>query len=155
VDTVLWRMNLRKDIQQNTIASANNLYELRNTGVLVNYLHKKMFSPTKAALLKAVKQVHHATWHGLKEDAMNNHLKLTPTTAMRHVNQKRQNIHSTRKAVAITSDLEETTVTQAGTGDKTHFVYVAAIDQGQLYTDITGRFTQRSRKGNWYVMVVY
>jgi hypothetical protein len=29
------------------------------------------------------------------------------------------------------------------------------IDQGQLYTDLTGRFSQRSSKGNWYVMVVY
>jgi hypothetical protein len=29
------------------------------------------------------------------------------------------------------------------------------IDQGQLYTDLTGRFNQLSRKGNWYLVVVY
>jgi hypothetical protein len=29
------------------------------------------------------------------------------------------------------------------------------IDQGQLYTDITGRFPVRSIKGNWYVMILY
>jgi hypothetical protein len=29
------------------------------------------------------------------------------------------------------------------------------IDKGQLYTDLTGRFHQRSSKSNWYVMVVY
>jgi hypothetical protein len=39
------------------IAEANNVYELRNAGALVNYLHKAMFSPTKSALLQAVKKV--------------------------------------------------------------------------------------------------
>jgi hypothetical protein len=78
------------------------VYELRNTGALVKYLHKAMFSPTKAALLKAVKQGHLATWPGLTGDAINMHLKLTPDTAMGHMNQKRQNIRSTSKAVAIT-----------------------------------------------------
>jgi hypothetical protein len=46
-------------------------------------------------------------------------------------------------------------VTPAGTGDKTHSVYAEFIDQGQLYTDLTGIFPQWSRKGNWYVIVVY
>jgi hypothetical protein len=82
-------------------------------------------------------------------------LKVTPATAMGHLNQKQQNICSTSMAVAITSDLEDTTVTSAGTGDKTHFVYAAVINQGQLYTDLTGRIAQRSSKGNWYVMVLY
>jgi hypothetical protein len=45
-------------------------------------------------------------------------------------------------------------VIPAGNGEK-HIFYAAVIDQGQLYTDLTGRFPQRSRKGNWDVMVVY
>jgi hypothetical protein len=56
--------------------------------------------------------------------------------------------------VNITSDLEDATVSLAGTGEKTHLVYSVVIDQGQLYTDLTGRFPQRSRKVNWYLMVV-
>jgi hypothetical protein len=35
-DTVLWRINLRKDKPQIPIAAANNMYELRNTGAVVN-----------------------------------------------------------------------------------------------------------------------
>jgi hypothetical protein len=93
-------------------------------------------------LLKAVKQGHLATWPGLTEDAINKHLKLTPSTAMGHMPQKWQNIRSTSKAVAITSDLEDTTVTPAGTQDKTHFFNGAVIDQGHIYTDLTGRFPQ-------------
>jgi hypothetical protein len=111
------------------------MYELRNTGALVNYLHQAMFSPAKAALIKAVKQGQLATWPGLTEDAINKHLKLMPATAMGNMNQKRQKIRSTSKVVTITSDLGDTTVTPAGSGDKTHFVYAVVIDQGQLYTD--------------------
>jgi hypothetical protein len=40
-------------------------------------------------------------------------------------------------------------------GFKTHLVYAVVIDQGQLYTDLTGRFPLRSSKGNWYVMICY
>jgi hypothetical protein len=40
-------------------------------------------------------------------------------------------------------------------GTKTHLFYAVVVDQGQLYTDLTGRFPVRSSKGNWYVMVCY
>jgi hypothetical protein len=88
---------LRKDKPQIPIAAANNVYELRNTGELVNYFHMAMFSPTKSALIKTVKQGHLTTWSGLMEDAINKHLKMTPATAMGHMNQKRQHICSTSK----------------------------------------------------------
>jgi hypothetical protein len=68
------------------------MYELLNTGALVHCLHKALFIQTKAAMLQAVKDGHLITWPGLMEDAINKHLKLTPTTAMGHMNQRRQNI---------------------------------------------------------------
>jgi hypothetical protein len=68
------------------------VYALRNTGALVHYLHKALFSPTKSAMLQAVKDGHLITWPGSTEDAINTHLKLTPATAMGHLNQRRQNI---------------------------------------------------------------
>jgi hypothetical protein len=56
LDTGLWRINLSKDNQKLQQAVANNVYELRNTGALVNYLHKSLSIPTKSALLQAVKK---------------------------------------------------------------------------------------------------
>jgi hypothetical protein len=53
------------------------------------------------------------------------------------------------------SDLEDKIVAPAGLRKKTHLVYAVVIDQGQLYTDLMGRFPVRSSKGNWYVMVCY
>jgi hypothetical protein len=113
-----------------------------------------MFSPTKYALLQAVKNGHLVTWPGLTEKAINKHLKLTPATTMGHMNQRRQNIRSTSKN-PITSDIEDVTATPASSGTKTHLVYAVLVDQGQLYSDLTGNFPVRSSKNNWYVMVYY
>jgi hypothetical protein len=102
----LWHINLRHEKPQHTISVASNVYELGNTAELFNYLHKAMFSPTKSVLLQAVNNGHLTTWDGLTEQAINKHLKITPTTAMRHMNQRRQNICSTTKS-SIASDIED------------------------------------------------
>jgi hypothetical protein len=96
--TGLWRINLKQTNNHKDEPIANNVYELRNTGALVHYLHKSLFSPTKSAMLQAVKDGHLITWPGLTEDAINTHLKLTPATAMGHMNQMRQHIRPTSKA---------------------------------------------------------
>jgi hypothetical protein len=96
--TGLCRINLKQTNKHIPDPIANNVYELRNTGALVHYLHKALFSPMKAAMLQAVKDGHLITWPGLTEDAINKLLKLTPTTTMGHLNQRRQNIRSTAKA---------------------------------------------------------
>jgi hypothetical protein len=97
LNTGLWRINLRQTNSHIPEPIANNVYELPNTGALVHYLHKALFSPTKSAMSQAVKAIHLITWPGLTEDAINKHLKLTPATAMGHMNQRRQNIRSTSK----------------------------------------------------------
>jgi hypothetical protein len=86
LDMVLWCINLR------------------NTGALVNYVHKDMFSPAKSALLQVAKHGHLITWPCLTEQAINKHLILIPVTAMGNMNQCRQNIRSTSKN-SITSDM--------------------------------------------------
>jgi hypothetical protein len=154
LDTGIWRINLRKEHQQPQKAVANKVYELHNTVGLVNYLHKALFSPTKSALLQAVKNGHLITWPGLAEKAINKHLNLTPAITMGHMNQRRQNSRSTSKT-PITSDIEDVTAYPATSGMKTHLVYAVLVDQGQLYTDLTGKFPVRSSKGNWYVMVCF
>jgi hypothetical protein len=92
VTTGLWRINLKQTNNHIPDPIANNMYELRNTGALVHYLHTALFSPMKSAMLQAVKEGHLITWPGLTEDAINKHLKLTPATTMVHMNQRRQNI---------------------------------------------------------------
>jgi hypothetical protein len=137
--TGLWRINLTQPNNHIPDPIANNVYELRNTAALVHYLHKALFSPIKEAMLQAVKDGHLITWPGLMEDAINKHLKLTPATAMGHMNQRRQNIRSTSNAPTEKQQQPDTDL-----GTKTHLMYAVVVDQGQLYT-----------KGNSYVMLCY
>jgi hypothetical protein len=65
LDTGLWRINLKQDNNHIPDPIANEMYEVHNTGALVHYLHKALFSPTKSALLQAVKDGHLITWPGL------------------------------------------------------------------------------------------
>jgi hypothetical protein len=65
LDTGLWRINLKQTNKHIPDSIANNVYELLNTGALVHYLHKALFSPTKSAMLQAVKDGHLITWPGL------------------------------------------------------------------------------------------
>jgi hypothetical protein len=150
LNTGLWRINLKQTHNHIPEPIANNVYELCNTVALVHYLHKSLFSPKKSAMLQAVKDGHLITWPGLTEDAINKHLKLNPATAMGHMNQRRKNIRSTSKAPI---NKQPTIDTDLGT--KTHLVCAVVVDQGQLYTDLTGKFPVRSSKGNSYVMVSY
>jgi hypothetical protein len=125
-NTGLWRINLcQKEVHtrcststpKKQISAANNIYEIRNTGALVNHLEKAMFSCTKSVLLHAVKKGHLATWPGLTEDAIKTYLKLTPATTMGHMDQKRQNIRSTDKTVK--SESEDKEIAPQGSGEKT------------------------------------
>jgi hypothetical protein len=73
---------------------------------------------------------------------------------MGHMNQRRQNIRSTSKT-PITCDIENVTGTPAGLGTKTHLVHAVMVDQGQLYTYLTGKFPVRSSRAtgtSWSVM---
>jgi hypothetical protein len=115
LNTGLWRIDLRqKELQTRDdtaktptqISESNNVYDIRNTGALVNYVHRDMFSCTKSALIHGVNKGHLATWPGLTEDAINKHLKMTPAIAMGHRNQKRQNIRSTNKKLTLNQKMK-------------------------------------------------
>jgi hypothetical protein len=142
LDTGLWRINLRQDNQQLQQSVENNVYELRNTGALVNYLHKALFSPKKSVLLQAVKNGDLITWPGLTEEAINTHLKLTPATAMGHMNQRHQKIRSTSN-----TSVEDVPTPDTELGTKTHLVYSVLVNQGQLYTDLMGNFFCEVQQG--------
>jgi hypothetical protein len=132
--TGLWRINLKQTNNHIPDPIVNNVYELRNTGDLVLYLNKALFSPTISAMLQAVKDGHVITWPGLTKDAIHKHLKLTPATAMGHMSQRCQNIRSTSRGPVEKQPTPDTDLCT-----KTHLVYAVVVDQGQLYTDLTGK----------------
>jgi hypothetical protein len=85
-----------------------------------------------------------SSWPGLNEHSVEKYLSKSTSTAKGHLNQQRQNARTTKikDAQLIDSEIDQ------DHGIKTQFVYAAAIDAGQIYTDQTGRFTVVSSKGN-------
>jgi hypothetical protein len=67
LNTGLWRINLKQTNNHKPKPIANNVYGLRNTGALVHYLHKALFSPMKSAMIQAVKDGYLITWPGPTE----------------------------------------------------------------------------------------
>jgi hypothetical protein len=74
-------------------------------------------------MLQAVKDGNLITWPGLTEDDINQHLKLTPATAMGHMNQRRHNIRSTLK-----TPIEKQQSPDTDLGTNTHLVYAVVVD---------------------------
>jgi hypothetical protein len=70
------------------------------------------------------------------------------------MNQRLQNIRSTSKT-PIKAAIEYITTANPYLGTKTRLVYAVLVDEGQLYTDLMGKFPVRSSKGNSSVMVCY
>jgi hypothetical protein len=51
LDTGLWRINLKQTNNHIPEPIANNVYELRSTGDLVQYLHNALFSPREICIV--------------------------------------------------------------------------------------------------------
>jgi hypothetical protein len=60
---------------------------------------------------------------------------------MGHMDQRRQNIRSTSK-----TQIADEPTPDKDLGTKTNLVYAVLVDQGQLYTDLTGKFLVQSSK---------
>jgi hypothetical protein len=46
-------------------------------------------------------------------------------------------------------------ITPQASGENLHLVFAEELDQGQIYTDLTGNFPVRSSKGNNVLMICY
>jgi hypothetical protein len=129
----------------------NHSQDNNNQKDLINYLHAACFSPVKSTWITAIKNGNFSSWPGLTEHAVEKHLSKSTSTTKVHLNQRRQNSRTTKikdaQVIVTEPDIDH--------GVKTQFVYAAAIDTGQIYTDQTGRFPVVSSKGNKYIMILY
>jgi hypothetical protein len=87
----------------------------------------------------------------LNEHSVQNYLSKSTSTVKGHLNQQRQNARTTKIKDAQLLDSK----TDQDHGIKIQFVYAAAIDAGQIYTDQTGRFPVVSSKGNKDIIILY
>jgi hypothetical protein len=133
------------------IAQCNHTHDNNNQKDLINYLHAACFSPVKSTWIKAIENGNFSSWPGLNEHSVEKFLSKSTSTAKGHLNRQRQNARTTKIKDAQLLDSDA----NLDHGIKTQYVYAATIDDGQIYTDQTGRFPVVSSKGNKYIMVLY
>jgi hypothetical protein len=105
----------------------------------------------KSTWITAIKNGNFLSWPGLTEHDVEKHLSKSTATTKGHLNQQQQSSRTTQIKTNNTSSQES----DFDHGIKTQFVYAAAIDAGQIYTDQTGIFPVVSSKGNTYIMILY
>jgi len=145
----------------NYALSSHPAYDATSTlADLVQFLHAACYSPAPSTWIRAVQQGHFTTWPMLTAEAIRKHLPQSIPTAKGHMDQKRQNIRSTKRDNApddsLTMHKPEPPLQD---GQRTNFVYAAVMDvhspSGQIHGDLTGRFPVQSSRGNKYLLIVY
>ena len=143
----------------------------------IKYLHLSLFSPTKATLLRAIRNNHFVGWPCLSSAIhVQKHLRLEEPTIMGHMDQQRKNTRSTQRStqrmpvpVAPTNDtitppndepehfLAPDGFTPVASTGRTHEVFLSVQDTptGMVYTDQTGPFPITSSRGIKAVMLLY
>ena len=149
---------------------------------LIQYLHACCFSPVPSTFTKAIKKGFLKSFPGLTAELVDKYLPISIATAQGHLVQERQHLQSTKttnlkgvlspindlcdkmsdlsvktqqKALVVqtSTPTQETTYTT-----HTNEVAYVLINREQLstgYFDLTGRFPQKSSRGNEYILVGY
>ena len=139
----------------------NNIQQTKNHEQLIQYLHQYLFSPTKSTLIKAVKNNQLLGFPGLTTQAITKHLPESTVTIKGHLHRQRKNLQSTRKQAPIDDNTSIATEDNNPPGEKDASCEIfccadlAITIDGTLYTDLTGRFSIRSYKGNQYIFLAY
>ena len=161
----LWRVPLRPNepsakseyvlLPKSSEEAINNVYELPSTKQAVRYLHACAGFPTKATWIKAIRAGNYASWPHLTLKAVQQHFPESDETQQGHMRSVKQGIRSTKekkKNIEVeTVDGETVTIPLR----KHHDIYVRVEEAKEtIYSDQTGAFPVRSRKGNRYIMVM-
>jgi hypothetical protein len=108
----------------------------------------------KSTWINVIKNGNFSSWRGLTEHPVEKHLsKSTATVKEHHFNQQRMYARSTQPK----KDPECSMASESNVDNriKTHRIYSAVLDAGQIYTDQRGLFPVISSRGNVSIMVLY
>ena len=141
---------------------------------LIQYLHACCFSPVPSTFIKAIKKGFLKSFPGLTVELVEKYLPTSIASAKGHITQERQHLQSTKDAPSPIDNLcdkmadlsvnkpNKALVVQAtipaNTTKYTNQVAYVLLNHKQLstgYFDLTGRFPQKSSRGNEYILVGY
>jgi hypothetical protein len=94
-----------------------------------------------------------SSWPALTEQAVEEYLSKSSATVKGHLNQQRMYARSTQPKKEKECNMESETYSDKGL--KTHCIYAAILDAGDIYINQTGQFPVISSRGNLSIMVLY
>ena len=113
---------------------------------LVLYQHPLLVNPTSNALLKGIKQGFLATFPGLDEKTVTDHLPPLIDTSKVHLQQDRQVLQSTK--LQTNPELEDTYTLEGPTHTNVFMVFIFKCLTGKSYGDLTDQYTKMSSSVN-------
>ena len=163
----LWRVPIKDRVEnENTDTlliqrpmpkeGALNVYELPSIRSTIRYLHAALGFPTKATMLRAIRNKWLLTWPGLTVENVNKFFPESDETWKGHAKGQRQGVRSTKPKHQQDEEAQEAELNaKLRPGVKKHDVYFKIWDaKEKMYTDQTGRFPVQSKQGNRYMMVL-
>ena len=128
---------------------ANIILSYKPLGDAIRFMHAACFSPCLSTWCKAIDKGYFSSWHGLTSKRVRQLLKHVPeATAKGHMTQEHQHLRSTKKFVA--NSLKPT-----GAEAYVKIELAKSTQHSNIYSDLTGRFPQRSSRGNQYIFILY
>ena len=127
---------------------------------LARYLHACLFLPVSTTLIKAIDRNALATFPGLTSRLVRKHLPEVEAPIQGHMREESQGLQPTKTRCAPVVWMKGNESDYFPLSDtpniKKHEVAYNIVKAGSLaYTDITGRFPQKSRRRNQYILVAY
>jgi hypothetical protein len=118
----------------------------------LKFLHGAIGSPPISTLKRAVKAGYLLSWPEFHIKALAK-LETPDHTTLGHMDQKRKNIQSTRTRQ---EDFDWNETLNSQTPNKTNDFFHSIVDfNDTIYTDQTGKFKYRSKKGYNYIFITY
>ena len=115
---------------------------------LAIFYHQILCCPTKRTLLLAIKDVSLSTWPWFAKKLIANYLPESEITAKGNLNHQKQ-----RPAAASAKNV---TPLSTKAGENTNEVLLQIFDPNlNNYSDLTGKFSVQSDRGNNYILVAY
>ena len=159
----LWRVPIKEKVEnKNTDTlilqrplpneAASNVYDLPSTENMIKYLHAALGFPTKATMIKAIRNGWLIGWPGLTIENVNTFFPESDATHKGHMKAQRQGVRSTKEKEKST-DSEENKSPAAGKREKDVFIKIWDTKE-KMFTDQTGKFPYQSVNGNRYLMVM-
>ena len=168
-----------KNKEQSFTSKLNVIIRKKQTHMdLIKYLHAACFSPVKSTFRNAIKKGFLKTWPGLTVDLVDKYLTPTIATEQGHLTQEKQHLQSTKKvqenlhplddlcnktealkinhtSTPIANDCDTNTSKIPFTSSTNDCCYaiISHKDNNIGYMDTTGRFPQRSSRGNEYILI--